>query len=153
MPEARILVVDDDPNILEVLQTRLESQGYCVATARDGHEALEQLSAQAADLLITDASSVANEYTLLNRLIVYLDVPELIRASREKGAMVDLDSWGRRGGLVVQRPGEVEPAVAASLAEPDRLSAIRSAIAQNLFYNPGCATQAVVAWFARRFLN
>lgn len=106
-----------------------------------------------ADLLITDASSVANEYALLDRPIVYLDVPELIRESREKGALVDLETWGRRGGVVVPRAAEVEAAVAASLAEPERLSEVRSAIAQNLFYNPGRATEAAMTWFADQFLK
>jgi CDP-Glycerol:Poly(glycerophosphate) glycerophosphotransferase len=106
-----------------------------------------------ADLLITDASSVANEYTLLNRPIVYLDVPELIQAAKDVGAFVDLETWGRRGGLVVERPDEVEQAIASSLAEPDRCSAVRSAIAQDLFYNPGGATEAAICWFADRFLH
>ena len=54
MTEARIMVVDDDPNILEVLQTRLESHGYAVVTASDGRQALDRLSEQSADLVITD---------------------------------------------------------------------------------------------------
>ena len=54
MSEPRILVVDDDPNILEVLQTRLEAHGYAVETAADGHEALKRLTESAADLVITD---------------------------------------------------------------------------------------------------
>lgn len=41
-----------------------------------------------ADLLISDASSVANEYTLLDRPIVFLDVPEMIEAAVESGALV-----------------------------------------------------------------
>jgi CDP-Glycerol:Poly(glycerophosphate) glycerophosphotransferase len=106
-----------------------------------------------ADLLITDASSVANEYTLLNRPIVYLDVPELIQAARDVGAFVDLETWGRRGGLVVERPDEVEQAIASCLAEPDRRSAVRSAIAQDLFYNLGGATEAAICWFADRSLH
>jgi hypothetical protein len=106
-----------------------------------------------ADLLITDASSVANEYALLNRPIMYLDVPQLIQASKDKGALVDLDTWGRRGGMVVERPEHAAEAVMTSLAEPDRFAEIRSAIARDLFYNPGCATEAATDWFARRFLH
>jgi hypothetical protein len=106
-----------------------------------------------ADLLLTDASSVANEYTLLNRPIVYLDVPELIREAENIGALVDLNTWGRRGGLVVKRPDEVAQAVATSLAHPHGFSAIRTAIAQDLFYNPGKATEAALAWFTRRLLH
>ncbi|HEX9288501.1 MAG TPA: response regulator [Anaeromyxobacteraceae bacterium] len=40
-----VLVVDDDPDICEVIQTVLEVHGYRVLTARDGVDALEQLRA------------------------------------------------------------------------------------------------------------
>jgi len=39
-----ILVVDDDPNSLDIVRTFLESRGYIVATAPDGKEALSKLS-------------------------------------------------------------------------------------------------------------
>ena len=54
MDAQHILVVDDDPNILEVLQTRLESHGYAVETATGGEEALARLRKGSTDLLITD---------------------------------------------------------------------------------------------------
>lgn len=40
---APILVVDDDPNSLDIARTYLESRGYTVATALDGKEALSKL--------------------------------------------------------------------------------------------------------------
>lgn len=43
MAKSRILVVDDDPMILELLVTRLELARYQVITARDGHEALKRI--------------------------------------------------------------------------------------------------------------
>ncbi len=39
-----ILVVDDDPDILEATTLLLESEGYGVVTAREGQEALEKLA-------------------------------------------------------------------------------------------------------------
>jgi len=55
MEEGRkILVIDDDPDILEALTTVLESQGYQVATARDGVEGLDRLRAEKTDLIILD---------------------------------------------------------------------------------------------------
>ena len=53
MPE-KILVVDDDPDILDALTMILESRGYEVVTARDGVEGLANLKAEAPDLLILD---------------------------------------------------------------------------------------------------
>jgi class 3 adenylate cyclase/CheY-like chemotaxis protein len=49
-----ILVVDDVPDNVEVLQMRLERQGYEVVTAADGVEALEKLRALQPDLVLLD---------------------------------------------------------------------------------------------------
>jgi DNA-binding response OmpR family regulator len=38
-----VMVVDDDPNALDIVRTFLEARGYTVATARDGNEALALL--------------------------------------------------------------------------------------------------------------
>jgi DNA-binding response OmpR family regulator len=53
MPK-KILIVDDDPDILEALTMILESQGYEVATAQDGIEGLASLKAEKPDLMILD---------------------------------------------------------------------------------------------------
>jgi DNA-binding response OmpR family regulator len=50
----RILIVDDDPNLLVVLADRLRGDGYEVSTARDGEQALRLMSASWPDLLIID---------------------------------------------------------------------------------------------------
>ncbi len=50
----KILVVDDDPDILEAVTMILESQGYEVVTARDGIEGLAMLKAEHPDLMILD---------------------------------------------------------------------------------------------------
>jgi len=51
---ARILVVDDVPDNVEILQMRLEAQGYEVATATDGLEALDKIGALLPDLVLLD---------------------------------------------------------------------------------------------------
>jgi DNA-binding response OmpR family regulator len=50
----KILVVDDDPDILDAVTMILESQGYAVVTARDGIEGLATLKAEHPDLMILD---------------------------------------------------------------------------------------------------
>jgi adenylate cyclase len=49
-----ILVVDDVPDNVDILQMRLESQGYEVVTAADGVEALEKIRALLPDLVLLD---------------------------------------------------------------------------------------------------
>jgi len=50
----KILLVDDDPDILDAITMILESQGYQVVTARDGVEGLASLRAEKPDLMILD---------------------------------------------------------------------------------------------------
>jgi len=52
--QGKILVIDDDPDILDALTMILESQGYQVFTARDGIEGLANLKAEKPDLMILD---------------------------------------------------------------------------------------------------
>ncbi|MBA2718064.1 MAG: response regulator transcription factor [Chloroflexi bacterium] len=50
----RILIVDDDPNLLVLLADQLRADGYQIQTARDGDEALRRLKSGWPDLLIID---------------------------------------------------------------------------------------------------
>jgi CheY-like chemotaxis protein len=49
-----ILLVDDDPEILDAWQIILLNEGYSVSCARNGFEALERLRESVPDLVITD---------------------------------------------------------------------------------------------------
>jgi len=54
MNQARILVVEDEPSIREVVSLYLRRAGYQVTVVADGHAALESLSAQLPDLVVLD---------------------------------------------------------------------------------------------------
>ena len=54
MTQGKILVVDDDPQIRRVLRTTLVVQGYEVADARSGEDALERLREGKYDLVLLD---------------------------------------------------------------------------------------------------
>jgi DNA-binding NtrC family response regulator len=53
MPKT-ILIVDDDPNIREYLETLLSDNGYETLTAENGEKALEVLAANTPDLITLD---------------------------------------------------------------------------------------------------
>ncbi len=52
--EKKILVMDDDPDILDAVTWILESRGYQIVTARDGLEGLATLKSENPDLMILD---------------------------------------------------------------------------------------------------
>jgi len=51
---AKVLIVDDDPDIQVALTMVLESQGYHVVTAKDGLEGLGRMKMDVPDLMILD---------------------------------------------------------------------------------------------------
>ena len=73
----KVLVVDDDPAIRELLQDILVDEGYSVVVARDGAEALEILEREH-DFLV-----------LLDLMMPRLDGPGVIRALERQPAIRD----------------------------------------------------------------
>jgi CheY-like chemotaxis protein len=51
---ARILLVDDDPDILASTQFLIEAEGYQVTTAHNGREALDRILAEPPDVILLD---------------------------------------------------------------------------------------------------
>ena len=51
---ARVLVVDDEPQIRRVVKATLAAQGYAVSEARSGEEAIERLNEDKPDLVLLD---------------------------------------------------------------------------------------------------
>lgn len=119
----------------------LENEHVRLVRSADAMPALH-----ASDLLISDASSIANEYLLLDRPLVFLDVPELLSAAAGEDDRLDLDTWGRKGGVIAGDAIAAQRAIEEGLAHPDDQSAIRRAITQDLFYNPGTATSVALDW-------
>ncbi|NBU40236.1 MAG: response regulator [Planctomycetia bacterium] len=50
----RILLVDDDPEIVESMKAVLESRGYAILVARDGNQGLAMAEQEAPDLVVLD---------------------------------------------------------------------------------------------------
>ncbi len=51
---AKILVVDDEPDIVEIITFTLESKGHEITAAKDGVEGIEQVKKNEPDLIILD---------------------------------------------------------------------------------------------------
>jgi DNA-binding NtrC family response regulator len=73
--KGKILVVDDDPDIREILKDRLDSLGYSVVSAENGQEALDKVSQEEPDLMFLDLQlPLLDGLQVLKRLKEY---PEL----------------------------------------------------------------------------
>ncbi len=70
MSQAKILVVDDDPDFVEAMRLTLEPHGYTVASAANGDEGLARLASESPDLVILDVimSSVLDGLQMSRRM-------------------------------------------------------------------------------------
>ena len=67
--EAKVLVVDDDPDILALLEEALSFHGYEVLAAENGHEALDQVARYSPDLILLDLKMPGIDgYEVIRRL-------------------------------------------------------------------------------------
>ncbi len=82
----RILIVDDDPNLLVVLAEQLRSDGYEIATARDGDEALRRLEVAWPDLLIVDMMMPRMDgLTMAREIKAKADLPIIVLSAIDAG--------------------------------------------------------------------
>ncbi len=80
---SQLLVVDDDPFLLDSLKRLLESEGYCISTAASGDEALLSLSAKEPCLAVLDVSLPDFDgMTLCRRIRKHWQFPILILSAR-----------------------------------------------------------------------
>ncbi|MBI3377964.1 MAG: sigma-54-dependent Fis family transcriptional regulator [Nitrospirae bacterium] len=80
MSSKKILVADDDSNLLELIRMRLESANYDVATALNENEAIEEVKKEAFDLSIIDLRLVHRDgISLMEELhLINPDMPVII---------------------------------------------------------------------------
>ncbi len=82
----RILLVDDDPNLLVLLADQLRDDGFEVATARDGTEALRRLNVGWPDLLIVDMMMPRMDGLTLARAVkARADLPLIVLSAIDTG--------------------------------------------------------------------
>ena len=88
MANKKILLVDDEPSIVKIVQKRLERHHYQVTTAADGLEGLERALADRPDLIITDIMMPTMDgYTFLKKLRAkpqLASIPVIILTAKDK---------------------------------------------------------------------
>jgi len=118
------------------LEPLLEKFGGVLATGNNSSRYLP-----AADIMITDHSSVGFEYLLLDRPLIRIHVPELIRNTDIEPSYIDLLA---SASTSVNNVDEVLAAVERAFIDPCENSATRIAVANEMFYKPGTATERAV---------
>lgn len=79
----RILVVDDEPELRQMLQRYLEAEGFDVAEADDGEAALSRLRSSPPDLMILDVGLPGTDgFTILQETRKLSDVPVIMLTAR-----------------------------------------------------------------------
>lgn len=94
MTKRHILLVDDEPHVLRVLRLALEREGYSVATAKDGNDALLEFASCLPDVLISDIKMDGMTGRTLCQLAreMYPDHPFMILVMTSMTAM-DERAW------------------------------------------------------------
>ena len=97
-----ILVVDDDPDILEALAEILDAEGFEVDRARNGKEALERLRAHKPDLILLDLMMPVMDGSEFAQQMKghpeFAEVPVIV-LSADRGVSGKASEMGARGWL------------------------------------------------------
>ncbi|HEY44513.1 MAG TPA: response regulator, partial [Anaerolineae bacterium] len=77
--ETTILVVDDEPRYLRLVEVNLVTDGYAVQTAMDGQQAVEAVASEQPDLILLDVMMpVMDGFTACERIREFSSVPIII---------------------------------------------------------------------------
>src|SRR5688572_1571824 len=90
----RVLIVDDEPRYLRLLEANLRTEGYEVTTAQDGVQALEVFSAQPIDLVLLDVMMPRLDgFATCQRIREFSNVPIVIltAGAEDQDRFVGLD--------------------------------------------------------------
>jgi two-component system KDP operon response regulator KdpE len=80
---ARVLVIDDEPQIRRALRTALDAHGYTVDVAADGTEGLEKIAAWEPDAIVLDLVMPGFDgFEVLRQLRTWSDAPVIVLSAR-----------------------------------------------------------------------
>ena len=94
-----VLVVDDDPDILDAICDILDAEGYAVARARHGGEALERVAERRPDLILLDLMMPVmdgwqfREAQVQNAELAKIPVVVVSAAGRDRLERIDADAY------------------------------------------------------------
>ena len=107
----RVLVVDDDPDILDALSEILEVEGYTVERARNGREALQRIEQAIPDLVLLDLMMPVMDGSEFARNLAPGARPPIIVLSADRNVSTKAREIGALGWLA--KPFELSDLLAA----------------------------------------
>jgi len=127
----RLLIVDDEPGIVDVLKSALTEKGYQAETACNGVDALKRIASQEFDLIISDLcmpemggeklfAAISEQHPHMRQHIIFVTGDTVSPASRSF-----LDSTG---ACWLSKPfsiGDIERLVADHMVRPDLVASVR----------------------------
>lgn len=103
---SKILVVDDEKDVVELVTFLLEKDGYSVVTANNGREALEKVPQENPDLILLDVMMPEIDgYTVQTQLLenpVTKDIPIIILTA--KGQLKDVFAMSSNVTAYIEKP-------------------------------------------------
>lgn len=130
-PRAKILIVDDEPQIIRVLRTALSTQGYIVRIAANGVEGADIALEWKPDLVITDVSMPEmNGVELCRELRANSDVPIIVLSVRDKEHMkvealdAGADDYVTKPFSIQELQARVRAQLRRTLSEPPEVQAV-----------------------------
>jgi DNA-binding NtrC family response regulator len=106
---ARILVVDDDPDAVDLLKELLTGEGHEIDTASDGDSALESFRAAAFDLVISDVRMPGKHgFSLLEEVRSRQEEVPVILITGFPSQQAVLDSVYRGAYAYVEKPFDID---------------------------------------------
>ena len=93
-PQQTILIVDDEPRYLRLVEVNLTTEGYGVHTATDGQQAVERVAAEQPDLILLDVMMpIMDGFTACERIREFSNVPIIMVTAtgeeRDRGRGLD----------------------------------------------------------------
>lgn len=111
MDKKKILVVDDDPDLLRMLQLRIESEGYEFLSAQDGEDMLKIMKRKKPDVVLLDIMlPKVDGYTALREMRKeesFKDTPVIVLTAKEKKKVGDLFTL-EKVAFFVEKPFETK---------------------------------------------
>ena len=109
MGRPKILVVDDDAELLQSLSLRLRHEGFDVAVAMDGYQGLERARRESPDLLILDIHMPAGDgFSVQDRLQELMGPwPTVIYLTGDRSLRTDLMAKKLGAFAVIRKPFDI----------------------------------------------